>query len=129
VLEPHHDDVVSIMPSRKPTARFDSSASFVIVGGLGGLGQAIARWAVARGARNLILLSRSGPVNAAAKAFLEELAPLCQIVAAPACDVADEQALAKCIAECLVYMPKIKGCIQASMVLNVRSQTRLCRLL
>ncbi|KAI3337233.1 polyketide synthase [Xylariaceae sp. AK1471] len=118
VLEPHHDDVVSVIPSRKPTARFDSSASFIIVGGLGGLGQAIARWAVSRGAENLILLSRSGPVKAAAKAFLEELTPLCQNVAAPACDVADKEMLKKCIDECLTYMPRIKGCIQGSMVLK-----------
>ncbi|KAI1125068.1 polyketide synthase [Nemania abortiva] len=118
VLETHHDDVVSVMPSQKPTTRLDPNASFVIVGGLGGLGRAIARWAVARGARNLILLSRSGAVTAAAKAFLEELAPLCQKVAAPTCDVANKQALEKCIAECLKYMPRIKGCIQAPMVLK-----------
>ncbi|KAI1751503.1 polyketide synthase [Xylaria castorea] len=118
VLEPHNDDVVSIIPSPKPTARFDPNDSFVIVGGLGGLGQAITRWAVARGAKNLILLSRSGPVKAAAKAFLDEITPLCQNVAAPACDVADKQTLERCIAECLTYMPRIKGCIQGSMVLK-----------
>lgn len=121
VLEPHDDDVVSVVPSTKPTTRFDPDVSFVIVGGLGGLGQAIARWAVARGAKNLILLSRSGPVKPTAKAFLDEITPLCQNVAAPACDVADKQALEICIAECLTYMPRIKGCIQGSMVLKVRS--------
>jgi NADPH:quinone reductase-like Zn-dependent oxidoreductase/SAM-dependent methyltransferase len=119
VLEPHNDDAVPIIPSPKPTARFDSGASYVIVGGLGGLGQAIARWAVSRGANNLILLSRSGPVKAAAKAFLEELAPSCQNIATPACDVADKEALRKCIDECLTYMPRIKGCVQGSMVLKV----------
>ncbi|KAI0115870.1 polyketide synthase [Nemania sp. FL0031] len=118
VLEPHHDDVVSVMPSQNPTTRLDPNASFVIVGGLGGLGRTIAHWAVARGARNLILLSRSGPITATSKAFLEELAPLCQNVAAPACDVANKQALENCIAECLKYMPRIKGCIQAPMVLK-----------
>ncbi|KAI8628763.1 polyketide synthase [Xylariaceae sp. FL1651] len=118
VLEPHCDDVVSIIPSRKPTAHFDPNVSFIIVGGFGGLGQAIARWMVSRGAKNLILLSRSGPVKAAAKAFLEELKPLCQRVAAPPCDVADKEALEKCIKECLQYMPLIKGCIQGSMVLK-----------
>ncbi|KAI0460550.1 polyketide synthase [Xylaria acuta] len=118
VLEPHDDDVVSVVPSPKPTTRFDPDVSFVIAGGLGGLGQAIARWAVDRGAKNLILLSRSGPVKAAAKAFLDEITPLCQNVVAPACDVADKQALERCIAECLTYMPRIKGCIQGSMVLK-----------
>ncbi|KAI0430353.1 polyketide synthase [Xylaria sp. FL1042] len=118
VFEPRQEDVVSIVPSRNPTTRFDPNATFVIVGGLGGLGQAISRWAVARGARNLILLSRSGPVKAGAKAFLEEITPLCENVAAPACDVADPEALENCIAECMAYMPRIKGCIQGSMVLK-----------
>ncbi|KAI0444713.1 polyketide synthase [Xylaria telfairii] len=118
VLEPHDDDVVSVVPSTKPATRFDPNVSFVIVGGLGGLGQAIARWAVARGAKNLILLSRNGPVKPAAKAFLDEITPLCQKVAAPACDVADKSALEICIAKCLTYMPRIKGCIQGSMVLK-----------
>lgn len=120
ILEPHQDDMVPMVPSRKPTTRFDPNSSFVIVGGLGGLGQTITRWAVARGARNLILLSRSGPAKTASKAFIEEITPLCQNVAAPACDVADEQALERCIAECLTYMPPIKGCLQGAMVLKVR---------
>ncbi|KAJ2999173.1 hypothetical protein NUW58_g87 [Xylaria curta] len=118
ILEPHHDDVVPIMPSRQPTTRFDPDASFVIVGGFGGLGQAITRWVVSRGAKNLILLSRSGPAKAEAITFLNEITSVCQNVAAPACDVADKQALEKCIAECLTYMPRIKGCIQGSMVLK-----------
>ncbi|GAP87706.2 putative polyketide synthase [Rosellinia necatrix] len=118
VLEPHYDDIVPIVPSQSPTTRLNPNASFVIVGGLSGLGQAIARWAVARGAKNLILLSRSGPVKPTAKAFLEELMPHCHNIAAPACDVADRRALEQCIAECSKYMPSIKGCIQGAMVLK-----------
>ncbi|KAI0396952.1 polyketide synthase [Xylariaceae sp. FL0594] len=118
VLEPHDDDIISAVPSRRPTAKFDPRYSIVIVGGLGGLGQAISRWAISRGAKNLILLSRSGASKPAAKEFLDEIKPLCQNVVAPACDVADREALAKCIEECLAFMPKIKGCIQGSMVLR-----------
>ncbi|KAI1324272.1 polyketide synthase [Xylariaceae sp. FL0255] len=118
VLEPRHDDVVSIMPSGKPTSSFDPDASFVIVGGLSGLGAAIARWMISRGAKNLILLSRSGPARPEARELLDDLRPLCQSIATPACDVADETALRRCIDECLTYMPKLKGCIQGSMVLR-----------
>ncbi|KAJ8117262.1 hypothetical protein ONZ43_g4250 [Nemania bipapillata] len=94
----------------------------------GGFGQAAIQLAQRNGAEVFVtagtrekqdfLHTTSGPVKAAAKAFIEELAPFCQNIAAPACDVADKQALEKCIAECSAYMPKIKGCIQASMVLN-----------
>ncbi|KAG9228044.1 hypothetical protein BJ875DRAFT_538404 [Amylocarpus encephaloides] len=47
----------------KPSYSFYPNATFVIAGGLGGLGRSIARWLATRGARNPILLSRSGPVG------------------------------------------------------------------
>ncbi|KAI0201376.1 polyketide synthase [Astrocystis sublimbata] len=118
VLEPRDNDIVSIVPRSDTASRLNHDFTYVIVGGLGGLGQAIARWVVERGARHLILLSRSGPTNPTAKAFLDEMTPACENVATPVCDVTDKQALEICIAECLTYMPKIKGCIQASMVLK-----------
>lgn len=40
--------------------RFDHLASYFLVGGLGGLGRAMAVWLVERGARHLVFLSRSG---------------------------------------------------------------------
>nr|ALQ33027.1 putative polyketide synthase [Fusarium subglutinans] len=39
---------------------FDPQASYLLVGGLGGLGKALAVWLVERGAKHLIFLSRSG---------------------------------------------------------------------
>lgn len=63
--------------------------TYVIAGGLGGLGRSIARWIVGRGAKYLILLSRSGPRTDAAKALLHELALGGVYVKAPACDITD----------------------------------------
>lgn len=51
VLQPHEDDIVPVVPSRKPKYSFDPSASYAISGGLGGLGRSIARWMASRGAR------------------------------------------------------------------------------
>jgi hypothetical protein len=48
--------------------------SYLLVGGLGGLGRSIARLLVANGAKSLIYLSRSGAEgNEDARAFMEEL--------------------------------------------------------
>ena len=41
------------------TVRLSTEASYLITGGLGGLGLAVARWLAERGARNLILMSRT----------------------------------------------------------------------
>lgn len=95
-------------------------ATYLIAGGLGGLGRAMARWLVSRGARHLILLSRSGPRTPEARELLIELAEKRVIVEAPACDVTDSGRLRSVLAICSERMPPIKGCIQSSMVMTVR---------
>ncbi len=91
----------------------------MIAGGLGGLGRSAARWMASRGAKNLILLSRSGPRVEVANTFLEELRVQGVHVEAPVCDVTSKDALASIIQQCEKTMPPIKGCIQGTMVLKV----------
>jgi len=104
-----------------PKYSFDSDATYLIAGGLGGLGRSIARWLVSRNARNLILLSRSRAHGDAAQALLNELEAKGVNVATPPCDVSNKKALASVLAECCKTMPPVKGCIQGSMVLKVIS--------
>ncbi|KAH8804357.1 beta-ketoacyl synthase domain-containing protein [Xylogone sp. PMI_703] len=118
VLEPHDEDLVPMVPSQKPVSQFSPQASYVVVGGLGGLGRSIARWMVSRGAKNLILVSRRGPTHDAAKELVKELESKCVKVATPLCDATDSETLKTVINECLTSMPPIKGCIQGSMVLR-----------
>nr|ALQ32761.1 putative polyketide synthase [Fusarium aywerte] len=71
------------------TLELDSSASYLLVGGLGGLGQAVARHLVEQGARRLVFMSRSagsGPGDS--------------------------------LSGYLSGLPNLKGIIQASMVLR-----------
>ena len=73
---------------------------------------------IARGAKNLMLLFRSGGNNDAARNFMDEFHDV--KFAAPPCDISDEQTLASTLAEYAAEMPPVQGCIQASMVLEVR---------
>ncbi|KAI9892063.1 MAG: Type I Iterative PKS [Vezdaea aestivalis] len=118
VLEADRDDLVKVLPDMKPTYGFDPSASYLIAGGLGGLGRSMARWFARRGARNLILLSRSGATSDAAKELVSELEAGNVRVATPTCDITKEESLAMTLEECAHTMPPVKGCIQASMVLR-----------
>lgn len=104
----------------KPTYQFDESASYLIAGGLGGLGRSIARWMVGRGAKHLVLLSRSGPQNSAAQDLVDELVEMGVQVEAPACDITDMELLKTFLEEYSKKSIPIKGCIQGSMVLRVR---------
>ena len=74
---------------------------------------------VSRGARHLILLSRSGPSSQAVMTLLEELSSEGVHVEAPACNIVDSYSLTSVSESCAQTMPAIKGCIQASMVLRV----------
>lgn len=99
---------------------FEQEATYVIAGGLGGIAKSIAKWMVKRGARNLVLLSRSTPKGADAEAFFQHLDMYGAKVVHFACDVADEGRMKEVLGEVQSTMPPIKGCIQAAMVLEVR---------
>ena len=59
---------------------FDPNASYLLTGGLGGLGKYVATWMVERGARRLIFLSRSAGTGKGDEAFEAELRTLGCIV-------------------------------------------------
>ena len=48
-------------------------ASYILIGGLGGLGQSISSWMVEKGAKHLIFLSRSAGKSNKDQAFISEL--------------------------------------------------------
>ena len=102
---------------------FDPQATYLIAGGLGGIGLSISRWMASRGAKNLLLLSRSGILKKEASEIKLELKEKGVRVETPACDVTDMSSLAAVLEEHAQMMPPIKGCIQSSVVLKVRSWT------
>ncbi|KAI0415231.1 putative polyketide synthase [Xylaria grammica] len=118
VVNFNEHDVIDVKVSKKPTYDMNPQATYIIAGGLGGLGRAMANWLASRGARYLILLSRSGPKTSQAKAFLTQLREKCIRVETPRCDVANLAMLRDVLAKCMDTMPPIKGCVQASVVLT-----------
>lgn len=119
VIEFNEHDIVSMKPDVRSTYSFEGEKTYIIAGGLGGLGRRIALWMASRGAKYLVLLSRSGASSDKATAFVTELKAMGANVTAPACDITDELALSKFLAACQNTLPPIKGCIQGSMVLQV----------
>lgn len=80
-----------------------------------------------RGAKNLILLSRSGPSsNDEVRELLDTLHRLGVRVETPKCDVSDFEALKGVLENLQGQMPLIKGCVQSSMVLRVSTQAHGC---
>lgn len=74
-------------------AHFDPEARYILIGGLSGLGRSIVRFMSDRGARNLVVWSRSGPNNLSpeAKALIDELAAKSVRVQTVTCDVSNRE--------------------------------------
>ncbi len=126
VFKPNPTDLVPMVPDKPSPLQFDGNASYLLAGGLGGLGRSIARWMVSRGAKNLVFISRSGATSEAARELVQELEAASCRVHVFACDVSDETALSGIIEQCKETLPPIKGCVQGSMVLRVSNPSLPC---
>ncbi|KAI1371047.1 hypothetical protein F4677DRAFT_464565 [Hypoxylon crocopeplum] len=127
VIDWEAETEIPIIPSPNPEYSFDPNASYVIAGGLGGIGRSLASWFASRGAKHLILLSRSGANSKDATKLLADLASRGVHVATPQCDVVNAELLEGALRSIAGDMPPIKGCIQASMVLKDRLLQNMTR--
>jgi NAD(P)-dependent dehydrogenase (short-subunit alcohol dehydrogenase family)/acyl carrier protein len=103
--------------THRSTWQFDPCASYIVAGGLGGLGRTIIRWMVVRGARNIIAPSRSGAASLSAKELVSDLENKGVTIVTPRCDVAYATALKKLLQDCSA-LPPIRGCMNLSMELQ-----------
>ncbi|PWY82065.1 putative polyketide synthase [Aspergillus heteromorphus CBS 117.55] len=107
---------IPVTLTTRPTYTFPSNATYLIAGGLGGLGRVAARWLVSRGARHLILLSRFGPRTPAAHALISELTGQGIHLATPPCDITSLPTLRGTLATLSETFPPIAGAFQMSII-------------
>lgn len=105
------------MPPAKPIA-FSSKASYLITGGLGGFGLAVARWLVASGARHLVLCGISGVMTSEAKQAVARLRRVGAQVLIVKTDVSNPSDVARMLAKIKLKMPPLRGVFHAAMVLD-----------
>jgi acyl transferase domain-containing protein/thioesterase domain-containing protein/acyl carrier protein len=119
---------VSVTPRRPPPRekiQFSARASYLITGGLGGFGLAVAKWLVASGARNLVLTGRSGAATAEAKRAVAELKRRGAKVLVVKADVAEEEDVARIFKLAAKKLPPLRGIFHAAMVLDDGLLTQL----
>ncbi len=111
-------DVVPVLHKPSDALKLSENASYVLVGGLGGLGRSLSNLLVERGARHLAFISRSGAASASAKKLVQDLESKDVQVNVYTCDIANAEALKDTIDRCSQEMPRICGVIQCAMVLR-----------
>ncbi|MEG3064266.1 MAG: SDR family NAD(P)-dependent oxidoreductase, partial [Comamonas sp.] len=92
--------------------------TYLVTGGLGGFGMCTAEWLASKGARHLVLISRSGPSADSAKEAIARLEQQGVKVRAEACDITDRQALSALLADIGKTLPPLKGIVHAATVIN-----------
>jgi phthiocerol/phenolphthiocerol synthesis type-I polyketide synthase D len=111
-------------------------ASYLITGGLWGVGLEMAKWLVARGARHLLLVGRTvlpegeaaaGSRGATQVASLRALAATGAAVRYAAVDVTEEAALAACVRAYEAAAPAIRGVVHAASVWQDEAGASLVR--
>lgn len=115
VLEP--DDRVMTIQSRAPT-RLHADATYLIIGGLGGLGRSLARWLVDHGAKSLLLLSRNAVSSPFAQPLRDDLGHTGVSLVFKNCNVGSLSDLQRVLSECASTMLPIRGVINSAAVFN-----------
>jgi acyl transferase domain-containing protein/NADPH:quinone reductase-like Zn-dependent oxidoreductase/NRPS condensation-like uncharacterized protein/aryl carrier-like protein len=116
VLVPQDDETVPVMPpAYRDIPIFCADKSYLLVGGLGGIGRSVAEWMFRKGARKLTFLSRSGASTEESRETIDWLKSKGVSVSIFQGDVANYATVESCI-QALGH--SLGGIFQAVMVLR-----------
>jgi len=97
---------------------FKADATYLLTGGASGFGLSVAEWMTTKGAKNLVLMSRSGPKTDHEKAIVEKMIAHGTNIMIAKADVSNKQDVERVFAEIKATMPPLKGIQHAAMVLD-----------
>jgi acyl carrier protein len=110
--------------ARDEAVQLRTDSTYLITGGLGGLGLTVARWMVEKGARHLALLSRSGR-SSDSDVCLRSFGAAGANVKVMTADVSQEADVARVLDEIHESMPQLRGIVHAAGVLDDRLLLKL----
>ena len=113
----HVSDSTSASAGRDSGPRFAADATYLVTGGLGGIGLRLAEWLIDNGARHLALAARSRP-QADVQTVLEGFARSGAEVRVFQTNVSDRASLSGMLAEVATSMPRLRGIFHAAGVLD-----------
>ncbi|TAQ85426.1 hypothetical protein B7494_g6244 [Chlorociboria aeruginascens] len=112
-----NDKVRASLP-KSPTTILKSDATYIIIGGTGGLGCSMSRWMIGKGAKHIVLLSRNGSTEGKVGELIRDAKASGAEIVVRACDVAKKDEVETLVNRGLSGMPPIRGVIHAAMVLR-----------
>ncbi|KAF2158340.1 hypothetical protein M409DRAFT_71690 [Zasmidium cellare ATCC 36951] len=120
VLTMDQEEKVPALPAATSIPKLQPEATYILVGGFGGLGLRLIRWLSARGARTIVTLSRSGDKSPIARACIKEFAAQGVKLLAKACDISSKEAVGAVVRHlhAVDRVGPVRGVINAAMALE-----------
>jgi aryl carrier-like protein len=119
VILPQPGDEVHVIPKTKPSLGLDSpDSTYLIIGGLGGIGLAAAYWMMEQGARNLMIVSRNAVAHPKGLALAQEGSKYGCNVYLRNCDISDGESVRSLLAKVREELPPIRGVFQIAAILD-----------
>ena len=112
--------LIPALPAAPPAAvavTIHGDATYLVTGGLSGLGLAVAQWLADQGARRLLLIARRAPVDASVAAIAQLRRRGVEVIVGQA-DVADATALSRTLAAAASAAYPLRGIIHSAAVLE-----------
>ena len=119
VIVPCPNNQVKALPA-KTTELLRADSTYVIIGGTGGLGRGMTRWMIQKGARHIVLVSRSGKASVKVADLIEEAKSFQAQIEVRTCDVSSKEQVENLVNSGISCMPTVRGVVHAAMVLDVR---------
>ena len=110
------EDTLTVLPAQQ--LQLDAQATYLITGGASGFGLMLAEWLVAKGARHLVLLSRSGHKHSADYSIVEQMEAQGAEVYSMKLDITDARAVRGVVNYIRTNLPPLKGVIHSAAVLQ-----------
>jgi NADPH:quinone reductase-like Zn-dependent oxidoreductase len=123
VLELDDDSCIAVAPAKPSRLELNPAATYVIPGGLGGLGPGIISMMVECGAKHIVTISRSGARSEKQKKYVQGWRDEGCHVEALCCDCTDTKQLGKFMCHAQKNKWNIRGVVQLAMVLKVSPLT------
>ncbi|KAJ6439324.1 hypothetical protein O9K51_07209 [Purpureocillium lavendulum] len=119
ILKVHDNQSVKALPPLPSRAQLRADATYIVVGGFGGLGRAIMRWMAEHGAKHILSVSRSGGGDKHSVALIDELTAKGVQITAKQCDISAADEVRALVQEVDQQgLAPIRGLIQSAMVLQ-----------
>lgn len=113
------ETAAGVRPAPVPNlAPLESHATYLVTGGLGGLGLVVCDRLAGLGAKHLVVVSRSGAGTKTRKAALDRLTARGIRVVTVQADVADAQALDRALDAALEELPPLRGVVHCAGILR-----------